>query len=226
MILIAPISTLTHFSQTKILSLEEKLTREPASLAGYQLTKISKDGLSSMKNIQDFVNRDSVSFSPYADVQLDPPKRQRKNKYSKLTVDVEDKNIVAEDQETGISEENPLSSSDGNISFEEDTIVSKLSNDSSTVTAECYAPPGKLGVAIDTVSGNPVVHRVRDGSPLAGVLRRLDVIIAVDDVDTTSMSAAEVTSLMTKKMGKCRKITYMRGEEVQQYLMEQKNSFS
>ena len=47
-----------------------------------------------------------------------------------------------------------------------------------------------------------------------------------NDVDTTSMSAAEVTSLMTKKMGKCRKITYMRGEEVQQYLMEQKNSFS
>ena len=39
-----------------------------------------------------------------------------------------------------------------------------------TMRSECYAPPGKLGVAIDTVNGQPVVHRIKEGSPLKGIL--------------------------------------------------------
>ena len=88
----------------------------------------------------------------------------------------------------------------------------ELSTDGTLFTGECFAPPGKLGVAIDTVNNQPVVHRVLDKSPLSGVLRRSDVIIAVDDEKTSSMSAADVTTLMEKKMDHKRKITYLRGK--------------
>ena len=88
----------------------------------------------------------------------------------------------------------------------------------SILKSECYAPPGKLGIAIDTVNGQPVLHRVKETSPLFGVLRRLDIIIAVDEVDTSSMSAAVVTSLMAKKIGKQRKITFLRGGGAQALL--------
>ena len=89
---------------------------------------------------------------------------------------------------------------------------------SSTLKSVCYAPPGKLGIAIDTVNGQPVLHRVKETSPLFGVLRRLDIIIGVDEEDTSSMSAALVTSLMAKRIGKQRKITFLRGEGAQALL--------
>ena len=75
-----------------------------------------------------------------------------------------------------------------------------------------YAPPGKVGVAIDVVNGHPIVHKVKRGSPLEGLLHPRDWVIAIDDVDTTSMSAADVTSLMVKRMNYNRKITVMRGD--------------
>jgi len=95
---------------------------------------------------------------------------------------------------------------------------SKLTTDGSALKGECFAPPGKLGIAIDTINGQSVVHRVREDSPLSGVLRRLDVIIAVDEVDTTSMTSADVTSLMAKRMTGNRKITFLRGKAAQECL--------
>lgn len=199
---------------------EEKNASESASLTGFPF---AKSKLSSHKNIQDLIKRDDFTFAPYTDVQLAPPRRQRHNRYSKMKANVTDQDTSNDDQEYGIVGLPACSS--GEITFDDDSIVSKLSGNPSALKAVCFAPPGKLGVAIDTINRNPVVHRVSDGSPLTGILRRLDVIIAVDDVDTTSMSAAEVTSLMTKRMGTSRKITYMRGEVVQQFLMERENSF-
>jgi hypothetical protein len=73
-----------------------------------------------------------------------------------------------------------------------------------------FAPPGKIGVAIDVVNGNPTVHKVRRGSPLEGLLKPNDLVIAIDDVDTTQMSAADVTHLMVKRMNYRRKITFVR----------------
>mmetsp|Transcript_16377 Transcript_16377/g.18370 ORF Transcript_16377/g.18370 Transcript_16377/m.18370 type:complete len:97 (+) Transcript_16377:1-291(+) len=75
---------------------------------------------------------------------------------------------------------------------------------------ECFAPAGKLGVAIDSVNGIPVVHRLKDGSPLEGTLKHMDQIVAINDVDTTGMSAADVTHLILKGMGQERKISYIR----------------
>lgn len=62
----------------------------------------------------------------------------------------------------------------------------------------CYAPPGKVGVAIDIQDGQPVVHKVKKGSPLEGLLQPQDIVVAIDDVDTNCMSAADVTHLMVK----------------------------
>jgi len=83
---------------------------------------------------------------------------------------------------------------------------------------ECYAPPGKLGVVLDSINNGPssvsslvVVHRLKPGSPLDGVLKVMDRIVAIDDIDTSKMSATEVTKVMVSKMRKTRKITYIRG---------------
>jgi len=76
---------------------------------------------------------------------------------------------------------------------------------------ECSAPAGKLGVSIDTVDGQPVVHRVKESSPLHGMLQRLDIIISIDEIDTSTMSAADVTLIMARRMGKERRITFLRG---------------
>ena len=76
----------------------------------------------------------------------------------------------------------------------------------------CYAPPGKIGVAIDVINGQPVVHKVKKGSPLEGLLQPMDIVVAIDDVDTSCMSAADVTHLMVKRMNYRRKITFIRGQ--------------
>jgi len=75
---------------------------------------------------------------------------------------------------------------------------------------ECCAPAGRLGVSIDTVGGRPVVHRVNDDSPMIGVLRHRDVIVSVDKVDTSFISATEVTVLMAKRIQEERRITFLR----------------
>ena len=96
----------------------------------------------------------------------------------------------------------------------------QLTTDGSLFMGECYAPPGKVGLAIDTINGQPVIHQVRDHSPLVGVLRHLDVIVGVDDIDTSSMSAADVTQLMSERIGKRKKITFLRGETAKKNLVE------
>lgn len=73
-----------------------------------------------------------------------------------------------------------------------------------------FAPPGKVGVAIDVVDGYPTVHKIKRGSPLESLLKPNDLVIAIDDVDTTRMSAADVTHLMVKRMNYRRKITFVR----------------
>ena len=75
---------------------------------------------------------------------------------------------------------------------------------------QIYAPPGKLGVALDIFNGQPVVQKIRKGSPITGMLQVGDIILAIDDVDTSCMSLAEVTFLMVKNMERVRRITFVR----------------
>lgn len=64
---------------------------------------------------------------------------------------------------------------------------------------ECYAPPGPLGIIVDTTPKGPLVHSMKRTSPLKGQLQPGDIIVAIDDVDTRSMTAATLTKLMAKK---------------------------
>jgi len=73
-----------------------------------------------------------------------------------------------------------------------------------------YAPPGKLGVAIDILNGQAVVMKIRKGSPITGMLQEGDILLSIDDVDCSCMALAEVTFLMVKNMERVRRITYVR----------------
>lgn len=77
----------------------------------------------------------------------------------------------------------------------------------------CEAPPGSLGVGLKTVNGFPVVSKLKPGSPLAKTLRPNDIIIAIDDVETSRLPASAVTNIMSSRRHSTRKITYGRSIE-------------
>ena len=55
-----------------------------------------------------------------------------------------------------------------------------------------------------------MVHKVRRGSPLENMLQQNDIIVAIDDEDTSCLSAANVTRMMVKRIDRVRKITFVR----------------
>ncbi len=69
---------------------------------------------------------------------------------------------------------------------------------------ECIAPPGKLGVVIDTTRNGPVVHQVKAGSPLENIVFAGDRIIEIDGIDTRGMTASNVTKIMARRVGEPR----------------------
>ena len=81
------------------------------------------------------------------------------------------------------------------------------------IRRDAVAPPGKLGIIIDTSSQGPIVHSVKPGSVLEGLLFEGDLIVAVDDEDTSEWSAHSLTRLMAKKSKFERKITVLSMEQ-------------
>lgn len=75
-----------------------------------------------------------------------------------------------------------------------------------------FAPPGKLGVVIDTPDdGAPVVHAVKDTSVIADRIIVGDKLVAVDDEDVTSMTAIKVSKMISRKgANPSRKLTIVR----------------
>lgn len=71
------------------------------------------------------------------------------------------------------------------------------------------APAGKLGIVIDTTLEGPVVYKVNEGSPLAGVIFPGDLIASIDDVETRAMSASNITTLMVQTAGQKRTLTLL-----------------
>jgi PDZ domain len=80
------------------------------------------------------------------------------------------------------------------------------------VVMNIFAPPGKLGVVIDTPDdGAPVVHAVKDTSIIADQIHVGDKLIAVDDEDVRSMTAIKVSKLISRKSANpSRKLTIVR----------------
>lgn len=75
-----------------------------------------------------------------------------------------------------------------------------------------FAPPGKLGVVIDTPDeGAPVVHAVKDSSVIANQIQVGDKLVAVDDEDVRPMTAIKVSKLISRKSANpSRKLTIVR----------------
>ena len=73
------------------------------------------------------------------------------------------------------------------------------------------APPGKLGLVVGNTIQNdrvgPAVHTVREGSPLEGLIYVKDVIVAINDVDTSKYTAGQLTKLMAATSEQERRIT-------------------
>ncbi|KAL7581538.1 hypothetical protein ACA910_022103 [Epithemia clementina (nom. ined.)] len=72
---------------------------------------------------------------------------------------------------------------------------------------QVVAPPGKLGIVIETTLEGPVVHKINEGSPLMGKVFEGELITAIDDVDTRAMSASAITNLMIRTADSHRSMT-------------------
>jgi hypothetical protein len=81
------------------------------------------------------------------------------------------------------------------------------SPNSSSIIREITAPPGKLGVVLNTSTKGPVVQSVAPGSPLEGMVWPGDVITSIDGIKTKKMSAASMMEYMQKNLFKSRKLT-------------------
>jgi len=75
-----------------------------------------------------------------------------------------------------------------------------------------FAPPGKLGVVIDTPDdGAPVVHAVKETSVVVDKVKVGDKLIAVDDEDVRTLTAIKVSKLISRKSANpSRKLTILR----------------
>lgn len=75
---------------------------------------------------------------------------------------------------------------------------------------EVLAPPGPLGIVVDTTKDGPVIHSLKGTSSLLGLVRSGDLIVGLDDMDTRSMTAATLTRMMAKRSNQSeRKITLL-----------------
>ena len=76
---------------------------------------------------------------------------------------------------------------------------------------EIRAPPGKLGMVVDTPNGGvPVVRAIRPDSVLHGNVLVGDRLISVDNKDVTNLTALEVSSLISLKQHQHRLLVFCR----------------
>jgi len=70
-------------------------------------------------------------------------------------------------------------------------------------------PPGRLGIIIETTIHGPSVHSITEGSPVSDLIFPGDIIISVDDIDTSDMSSGTLTKLMRQRIDTSRQITVL-----------------
>lgn len=161
----------------------------------------------SAKSLRVLYNRssaDDYSFDPFGTET--PPTFYKDNvsDTSSYTADNDSNDQLRLRKPNGVAREESISF----VSQSDETNASLFNGNS--VQDHIYAPPGKVGVAIDVVNGRPTVHKIRNGSPLEGLLQPGDIILSIDDVETNNMSSADVTQLMVKRMNYRRKISFIR----------------
>eukprot|EP00977_Amphora_coffeiformis_P011750 scaffold2868_cov171-Amphora_coffeaeformis.AAC.3 len=75
------------------------------------------------------------------------------------------------------------------------------------VLRDIQAPPGKLGIVIDTSLEGPVVHKVNENSPLLGKIFTGDIITCINGIDTRAMKASAITGIMVRTAHEPRALT-------------------
>jgi len=100
----------------------------------------------------------------------------------------------------------------GNTIFSDDPTFDQAYENVREELIDVYAPAGKLGVVIDTPDdGAPVVHAVKDTSPISDRVQVGDKLVAVDGEDVRAMTAIKVSKLISKKStNPSRKLTLIR----------------
>lgn len=97
------------------------------------------------------------------------------------------------------------------FSDEESTITSITNSQSqamSIVCRDCYIPPGKLDIDITSTKDGPVISGVGDKS-LGGHLNVGDLIMALDDRDTRSLTAEQMAATLSARSDSQRKLTLL-----------------
>jgi len=81
---------------------------------------------------------------------------------------------------------------------------------------EVNCPPGRLGVIIDTIeSGVAGVNAVKPGSVLENQIRVGDVLVSVDEIDTSGMSAMQVSRMIGQRsQNPNRVLVFVRNEKI------------
>ncbi|GKZ00228.1 hypothetical protein MPSEU_000975700 [Mayamaea pseudoterrestris] len=129
-----------------------------------------------------------------------------KNEHIPAPPTEEDQDESSED----MSEENIESDVDAATDDGVEPILAPVST--SKVTRQITAPAGKLGIVIDTTLEGPVIHKVNLLSPLEGLLKAGDIIVAINDVDTRAMGSSAITALMIKTANQKRTLTILTNE--------------
>jgi len=101
-----------------------------------------------------------------------------------------------------------------NTIFSDDPTFDRAYEEMREVLLDVYAPAGRLGVIIDTPDdGAPVIHAIKEDSPIFDKVRVGDKLVAVDDEDVRAMTAVKVSKMIsTKGNNPSRKFTIIRQE--------------
>ena len=193
-----------------------KFYRKEKELKAARLRSKEMASLSHESTLKGDDPRDDYSFDPGDDYSFDPIGLESIGRNYKLPSrgydDFRETPIrpgIPEDEEINFTSVWPESAPPTVLQQPEPLYSSRATT---VLRSHCFAPPGKIGVAIDVEKGQPFVHKVRRGSPLENMLKAGDKIMAIDEIDTSCLNSADVTQIMVKRMDRVRKITYLREE--------------
>lgn len=71
--------------------------------------------------------------------------------------------------------------------------------ESTALSYDVFAPPGALGIVVDTTEKGCIVYSLKKSSPMQGLMSKGDLIIGLDNFDVRNMNASSLTKLMAKK---------------------------
>jgi hypothetical protein len=129
--------------------------------------------------------------------------------------------LTSQDSKKSLDSKSYLPSTLGGIEsdvMEDDSSFERLFQDDDNGQREerfvLIAPPGKLGMVLDTPPGEgPLVHAINESSVLKGRVKVGDRLITVDKEDVSTLSAAKVSVLITQKSQQERTFEFIRGKK-------------